>query len=166
MEQHQAPSGSDSDEDLANHAIPQQTLASQPGNQCETLSEQCSGPPASPQTLKAPAPPSSKVPTRTLSSRRRKQSSEEEDADVDLYYKHRGEASKLSRRWHKKLHQAANAFAAAQFSGNAQPSTGYMASPTACTSMPRPSCQSTMVVVQGVCKKNWLTMRKMLTSSS
>ncbi|KAL3152557.1 hypothetical protein ABBQ32_001584 [Trebouxia sp. C0010 RCD-2024] len=116
MEQHQAPSGSDSDEDLANHAIPQQTLASQPGNQCETLSEQCSGPPASPQTLKAPAPPSSKVPTRTLSSRRRKQSSEEEDADVDLYYKHRGEASKLSRRWHKKLHQAANAFAAAQFS--------------------------------------------------
>ncbi|KAL3142252.1 hypothetical protein ABBQ38_002594 [Trebouxia sp. C0009 RCD-2024] len=116
MEQHQAPSGSDSDEDLANLAVPPQNLASQPGNQSQTLSDQSSGLAASPQTLKAPAPPSSRVPTRTLSSRRRKQSSEEEDADVDLYYQHRGEALKLSRRWHKKLHQAANAFAAAQFS--------------------------------------------------
>lgn len=118
MEQHQAPSGSDSDEDLANLAVPPQNLASQPGNQSQTLSDQSSGLAASPQTLKAPAPPSSRVPTRTLSSRRRKQSSEEEDADVDLYYQHRGEALKLSRRWHKKLHQAANAFAAAQFSGD------------------------------------------------
>lgn len=122
MEQHQALSGSDSDEDLANLAGPPQTLASQPADESQTLSQQSPGLAASPQTLKAPAPPTSRAVTRTLSGRRRKQSSEEEEADVDLYYKYRGDALKLSRRWHKKLHQSANAFAAAQFSGDCSPS--------------------------------------------
>lgn len=117
MEQHQAPSGSDSDEDSANHVVSPQTLASQPANESQTPGKQYPGPASSPQTLKAPAPPIARVATRASSSRGRKQSNEEEDADVDLYYKHRGEALKLSRRWHKKLHQAATAFAAAQFSG-------------------------------------------------
>ena len=117
MEQHQAPSGSDSDEDSANHIVPAQTLASQPAVESQTLGKQYPSAASSPQTLKAPAPPISRVSTRACSSRGRKQSSTEEDADVDLYYKYRGEALKLSRRWHKKLHQSATAFAAANFSG-------------------------------------------------
>ena len=117
MEQHQAPSGSDSDEDSANHVAPPQTVASQPPDESQTLGKQRPDAAPSPQTLKAPAPPTSRVLTRTSSSRGRRQSSKEEDADVDLYYKYRGEALKLSRRWHKKLHQSATAFAAANFSG-------------------------------------------------
>lgn len=113
MEQHQAPSGSDSDEDSASHAIPPQTLASRQADESKTL-----GSGHSPHTLKAPAPPTRRGPARSLSGRGRRQSSSEEDADVDLYYKHRGEALKLSRRWHKKLHQSATAFAAGQHSGN------------------------------------------------
>ena len=117
MEQHQAPSGSDSDEDSANHIVPPQTLASPPADESRTLGKQYPGAASTPETLKAPAPPTSGVSTRTSFSRGRKQSSKEEDADVDLYYKYRGEALKLSRRWHKKLHQSATAFAAANFSG-------------------------------------------------
>ena len=117
MEQHQAPSGSDSDEDSANHIIPPQTLASPPADESKTLGKQYPGAASSPETLKAPAPPTSGVSTRTSFSRGRKQSSKEEDADVDVYYKYRGGALKLSRRWHKKLHQSATAFAAANFSG-------------------------------------------------
>lgn len=117
MEHHQAPSGSDSDEDSANHVVPPQTLASQPADESQTLGKQYPGATSSPQTPKAPAPPITRVSSRTSSSRGRKQSSKEEDVDVDLYYKYRGEALKLSRRWHKKLHQSATAFAAASFSG-------------------------------------------------
>lgn len=118
MEQHQAPSGSDSDEDLATHVLPPQTLASQPASEAQTLGQQPPNAASSPQTLKAPAPPTSRVSRRPSFSRGHKQTVEgEEDGDVDLYYKYRGEALKLSRRWHKKLHQSANAFAAAQFSG-------------------------------------------------
>ena len=117
MEQHQAPSGSDSDEDSANHIVPPQTLALQPADESQTLDKHYHGTASSPQILKAPAPPTSRVSARISSSRGRNQSSKEEDADVDLYYKYRGEALKLSRRWHKKLHQSATAFATAHFSG-------------------------------------------------
>ena len=113
MEQHQAPSGSDSDEDLASHAIPPQTLALQPAEESQTV-----GPDHSPHTLKAPAPPALTGSSRNPSGRGRRQLSREEDKDVDLYYKYRGEALKLSRRWHKKLHQSATAFAAGQHSGH------------------------------------------------
>ena len=110
MEQHQAPSGSDSDEDTANPRFQQITLTPQPRDE----------PPASthsPQTAKAPAPPTARSMPRRSSGKSSKQPDEEDSADVDLYYKHRGEALKLSRRWHKKLHQSANAFAAGQHSG-------------------------------------------------
>ena len=117
MEQHQAPSGSDSDEDSATHIVPPQTLASQPASEPHMLGQQQPNAVSSPQTLKAPAPPTSRVSKRPSFSRGRKQTVEGEDGEVDLYYKYRGEALKLSRRWHKKLHQSANAFAAAQFSG-------------------------------------------------
>jgi len=117
MEQHQAPSGSDSDEDSANHIFPPETLASQPADEVQALGQPGPGHNSSPQTLKAPAPPSSRALSRASSSRGGKQSVDEESADEDLYYKHRREALRLSKSWHKKLHQAANAFAASHYSG-------------------------------------------------
>ena len=120
MEQHQAPSGSDSDEESANHILPPEPLATEPADQTETLRKVGQGHPSPPQTLKAPAPPASKRLSSASSSRGGKQSLKEDNVDEDLYYKHRREALKLSKTWHKKLHQAANAFAGSHYSGMSQ----------------------------------------------
>ena len=123
MEQHQAPSGSDSDEDSANHIIPPETSASEPAGEQKALSRfgQRQTPP--PKTLKAPAPPVARASFRKCN----KQSVDEGLADEDLYYKHRKEALKLSKAWRKKLHQAANAFAGSHYSGE----TGLCPTPAA-----------------------------------
>ena len=113
MEQHQAPSGSDSDGECANHIISPESSATEPAGEQQALSRsgQRQSPP--PTTLKAPAPPA----TRASYKKRNKQSVDEGSADEDLYYKHRKEALKLSKAWRKKLHQAANAFAGSHYSG-------------------------------------------------
>jgi hypothetical protein len=113
MEQHQAPSGSDSDEESANHIISPETSATEPAGEQQALSRSGQRHTPPPTTLKAPAPPAS----RASSQKCNKQSNDEGSADEDLYYKHRKEASKLSKAWRKKLHQAANAFAGSQYSG-------------------------------------------------
>lgn len=113
MEQHQAPSGSDSDEDSANHIIPPETSASEPAGEQKALSRFGQRQTPAPKTLKAPAPPVARASFRKCN----KQSVDEGLADEDLYYKHRKEALKLSKAWRKKLHQAANAFAGSHYSG-------------------------------------------------
>ena len=127
MEQHQAPSGSDSDEESANHIITPHTLASQPLNETQPHSQCGHGHTCSPQTQKASAPPTSRS-SYVSSARGTKQNAQDHGADEDLYYKHRREALKLSKSWHKKLHQAANAFAAAHYSGEVAWSS-YMLDP-------------------------------------
>ena len=113
MEQHQAPSGSDSDEESANHIIPPETSATEPAGEQKALSRSGQHQTPSPKTLKAPAPPA----TRASSRKCNKQSVDEGSADEDVYYKHRREALKLSKAWRKKMHQAANAFAGSHYSG-------------------------------------------------
>lgn len=113
MEQHQAPSGSDSDEESANHIIPPETSAKEPAGEQQALSRSGQRQIPPPKTLKAPAPPA----TRASSKKCNKQSVDEGVAVEDVYYKYRKEALKLSRAWRKKLHQAANAFAGSHYSG-------------------------------------------------
>lgn len=113
MEQHQAPSGSDSDEESANHIIPPEPSATEPAGEQQFLSRSGQRQTPPPTTLKAPAPPAS----RASSKKCNKQSIDEGSADEDVYYKHRKEALKLSKAWRKKLHQAANAFAGSHYSG-------------------------------------------------
>ncbi|DBB05665.1 hypothetical protein WJX77_001842 [Trebouxia sp. C0004] len=113
MEQHQAPSGSDSDEESANHIISPETSATEPAGEQQALSSSGQRQTPPPTTPKAPAPPA----TRASSKKRNQQSVDEGSADEDLYYKHRKEALKLSKAWRKKLHQAANAFAGSHYSG-------------------------------------------------
>ena len=142
MDQHQAPSGSDSDEDSANHILP--NLQNQ---DTHDLQHHLASPAAqsSPQTAKAPAPPTNGSSARdsarvmgdnTAQGRIERGEDDGRDKIVqgsteggpdddcvneDLYYKHRRKALKLSKTWHKKLHQAANAFAASHHSGTALP---------------------------------------------
>lgn len=104
MEQHQAPSGTDSDEDLAHipdfhHMLPQAAAASAQSHKA--------------RVSKAPAPP---IPESRADGSREGQQEEEPDTQ-DVYFKYRREALKLSRTWRKKLHRAASAFAAGQYSG-------------------------------------------------
>ncbi|KAA6429028.1 MAG: hypothetical protein FRX49_01138, partial [Trebouxia sp. A1-2] len=112
MEQHQAPSGSDSDEESANHIISPETSATEPAGEQQALKRSGQHQPP-PTTSKAPAPPTTSASSKTCN----KQSVDEGSADEDLYYKHRKEALKLSKAWRKKLHQAANAFAGSHYSG-------------------------------------------------
>ena len=112
MEQHQAPSGSDSDEDSASHLLPAENLTAQPAAEEPALVPSLT---SSPPISKAPAPPTSR---RGGSSTKCKPRVDRETAQEDLYYKYRREALKLSKAWHKRLHQAANAFAAAHYSGD------------------------------------------------
>ena len=104
MEQHQAPSGTDSDEDLAH--IPDSDPMTAQAAAASAQEHEARVP-------KAPAPPI--LESRAESSREGQQAEEPDTQDV--YFKYRREALKLSRTWRKKLHRAANAFAAGQHSG-------------------------------------------------
>ena len=138
MEQHQAPSGSDSDEDSANHILP--NLQDQDKHDIKHHLAS-SATQSSPQMSKAPAPPtngssargSARVMDDNVAQGKTEHGEDEgrgkmahgsteagpddDGVNEDLYYKHRREALKLSKTWHKKLHQAANAFAASHHSG-------------------------------------------------
>lgn len=109
MEQHQAPSGTDSDEDLP-HAHSLNLRHMQP---LATAVATASGQSHKGRTAKAPAPPEAD----SAASSGGKQTEEEEAGSADVYFKYRREALKLSRTWRKKLHRAANAFAAGDHSG-------------------------------------------------
>ncbi len=139
MEQHQAPSGSDSDEDSANHIISPETSATEPAGEQQALSRSGQRQTPPPKTQKAPAPPA----TRASSKKCNKQRVDEVSADEDLYYKHRKEALKLSKAWRKKLHQAANAFAGSHYSGE----TGL------CPTLPLKSGLSCLGIVVPSCLK-------------
>ena len=125
MEQHQAPSGSDSDEDSASYIMRSVTDDTAHDSQ---LPANVSGKSSTPQTAKAPAPPKTASLSHNAADIKdssirnvRASASNRQDADEtaeeDLYYQHRRAALKLSKSWRKKLHGAANAFAASQHSG-------------------------------------------------
>lgn len=136
MEQHQAPSGSDSDEESANHIISPETSATEPAGEQQALKRSGQHQPP-PTTSKAPAPPTTSASSKTCN----KQSVDEGSADEDLYYKHRKEALKLSKAWRKKLHQAANAFAGSHYSGEtALYPTLQLKSGLSCLGIIVPSC--------------------------
>ena len=105
MEQHQAPSGTDSDEDVGHY----HSLEPHDGAATHQATDQQH----EARVPKAPAPPMLPSP----SGIGHHEEEEEGTASADLYHKHRREALKLSRSWRKKLHRAANAFAAGQHSG-------------------------------------------------
>lgn len=107
MEQHQAPSGTDSDEDLAHHYMSEPDHISP-----QRATPAVLGQSQHPRMSKAPAPP---IPESA--SKGGEEPDEEESGSSDVYFKYRREALKLSRTWRKKLHRAANAFAAGDHSG-------------------------------------------------